>query len=317
LKILLPQTNVAVSGRATGTLKLSGNLMTENDQGEEVLSWRGLTGQATFTELTVNVADAQLSPTGPLVIDFAPNELNFHETRFTGTGTNVTLAGTIATGPGGRENLDVNGDVNLRIFSGLSPDVFSSGVAKLFLRVTGHLRRSTDVGNREVSGASVSVFSGDQTITVANLNGLIRFNSNQAQIERLAGTLGLGKVTASGGMLLTGSSRGRFAINVRGDNVTLNYPKDFRSTVTADLSLNGDLKNQFISGYVNVKRTEYTKDVELADLINQRPETTIEEGGQFSFAETAVLDKVRVEGTQCAGHAQQSRRCRRVGEPSA
>ena len=296
LKIILPETDVAVSGQATGTLKLTGNLMTENDQGEEVLSWRGLTGQATFTELTINVADAQLSPTGPLVIDFAPNELSVHETRFTGPGTNVTLAGTIATGPGGRENLDVNGDVNLRIFSGLSPDVFSSGVAKLFLRVTGTYEDPRTLGTAEVSGASVSVFSGDQTITVANLNGLIRFNSNQAQIERLTGTLGLGKVTASGGMLLTGSARGRFAVNVRGDNVTLNYPKDFRSTVTADLSLNGDLKNQFITGYVNVKRTEYTKDVELADLINQRPETTIEEGGQFSFAETAVLDKVRVEG---------------------
>ncbi len=296
LKILLPQTDVAVSGRATGTLKLTGNLMTENDQGEEVLSWRGLTGQATFTELTINVADAQLAPTGPLVIDFAPNELNFHETRFTGPGTNVTLAGTIATGPGGRENLDVNGDVNLRIFSGLSPDVFSSGVAKLILRVTGTYDDPRMLGTAEVTGASVSVFSGDQTITVANLNGLIRFNLNQAQIERLTGTLGGGKVTASGGMLLTGSARGRFAINVRGDNVTLNYPKDFHSTVTADLSLNGDMKNQFITGYVNVKRTEYTKDVELADLINQRPETTIEEGGPFSFAETAMLDKVRVEG---------------------
>ena len=296
LKILLPETNVAVSGRATGTLKLSGNLMTENAQGEEVFSWRGLTGSATFNELTINVADVQLAPIGPLVIDFAQNELNFHETRFTGPGTNVTLAGTVATGPGGRENLDVNGDVNLRIFSGISPDVFSSGVAKLFLRVTGTYDDPRMLGTAEVSGASVSVFSGDQTITVANLSGLVRFNSNQAQIERLTGTLGLGKITASGGMLLTGSARGRFAINVRGDNVTLNYPKDFRSTVTADLSLNGDMKSQFISGYVNVKRTEYTKDVELADLINQRPETTIEEGGQFSFAETAVLDKVRVEG---------------------
>jgi translocation and assembly module TamB len=296
LKLLLPETEVAVSGRATGTLKLAGNLMTENDQGEEVFSWRGLTGSATFTELTINVADVQLAPTGPLVIDFAPGEVNFHETRFTGPGTNVTIAGTVATGPGGRENLDVNGDVNLRIFSGLSPDVFSSGVAKLYLRITGTHENPRALGTAEVTGASVSVFSGDQTITVANLTGLIRFNSNQAQIERLTGTLGGGKVTASGGALLTGSARGRFVINLHGDNVTLNYPKDFRSTVTADLSLSGDMKNQFITGYVNVKRTEYTKDIELADLINQRPETTIEEGGQFSFAETAVLDKLRVEG---------------------
>src|SRR5207249_9270889 len=66
LKILLPETDVAVTGRATGTLKLSGNLLDEDDN----FSLRGLTGSATFTELTINVADAQLKPEGPLVIDF-------------------------------------------------------------------------------------------------------------------------------------------------------------------------------------------------------------------------------------------------------
>jgi translocation and assembly module TamB len=296
LKILLPETQVAVTGRATGTLRLAGNLMIENEQGEEVLSWRGLTGSATFTELTVSVADVQLAPTGPLVIDFAPNEMTFRETQFTGPGTNVSIGGTVATGSGGRQNLAVNGDVNLRIFSGLSPDVFSSGVARLFLRITGTYEDPRFLGTGEVSGATVSVFSGDQTIKVANLSGLIRFNSNQAQIERLQGTLGGGKVTVSGGALLAGSARGRFAFNVRGENVTLNYPKDFHSTVTADLSLTGDMNNQFITGYVNVKRTEYTKDIDLADLIDQGPVTTIEEGSQFSFAETAVLSNVRVEG---------------------
>src|SRR5256714_977020 len=296
LKFLLPETYVVVTGRATGTLKLAGNLMTENEAGEEVLSWRGLTGSATFTELTINVADVQLAPTGPLVIEFAPNELRFQETRFTGPGTNVTVGGTVATGPSGRHDLNVNGDVNLRIFSSLSPDVFSSGVAKLFLRVGGTYGSARVLGTAEVAGASISQFSGDQTITIQNLTGLIRFNSDQAQIERLTGTLGGGKVTASGGALLTGSARGRFVINLHGDNVTLSYPKDFRSTVTADITLSGDLKNQFITGYVNVKRTEYTKDIEIADLINRRPEPTLEEGGQFSFAQTAVLDKLRVEG---------------------
>ncbi|MGQ0760460.1 MAG: translocation/assembly module TamB domain-containing protein [Acidobacteriota bacterium] len=292
LKILLPETQVPVSGRATGTLRLAGNLVDEDNN----FDWRGLTGSATFTELTVSVADVQLAPTGPLVIDFAPNEVTFRETRFTGPGTNVTIGGTVATSAGGRQNLGINGDVNLRVFSGLSPDVFSSGVARLFIRITGSYEDPRFLGTAEVTGASVSVFSGDQTITLSNLTGLIRFNSNQAQIERLTGTLGGGRVTASGGALLAGSARGRFALNLRGENVTLNYPKDFRSTVTADLSLNGDMTNQFITGYVNVKRTEYTKDIDLADLIDQRPETTIEEGGQFSFAETAVLSGVRVEG---------------------
>ncbi|PYS63427.1 MAG: hypothetical protein DMF74_10090 [Acidobacteria bacterium] len=78
--------------------------------------------------------------------------------------------------------------------------------------------------------------------------------------------------------------------------MTLDYPQDFRSTVTADLELRGNPKIQFIRGNVQVHRTEYTKVIELADLINQRPQPSIEEGGEFKFAETAVFDKLRVEG---------------------
>src|SRR5207245_10688426 len=59
-KILLPETDVAVTGRATGTIRLSGNLMSENEQGEESLSLRGLTGTANFSELSVNIEDVPL-----------------------------------------------------------------------------------------------------------------------------------------------------------------------------------------------------------------------------------------------------------------
>ena len=127
------------------------------------------------------------------------------------------------------------------------------------------------------------------------------FNASQAQIERLEGTLGGGKVTVSGGARLAGLSISQFLINIHGDKVTLDYPTDFRSTVTADLELRGNLTpanqaRQFISGNVVVLRTEYTKDVDLAQLINQRPQPSIEEGSEFKFVETANFDKLRVEG---------------------
>jgi translocation and assembly module TamB len=88
----------------------------------------------------------------------------------------------------------------------------------------------------------------------------------------------------------------QFLFNLRGTNVTLNYPQDFRSTVDADLELRGNQQVQFIRGDVRVRRTEYTKDIDLAELINQRPQTTIEEGGEFKLLQTAVFDKLRVEG---------------------
>ncbi len=295
-KVLLPASDVVVSGRATGTLKLSGNLIYENDQGEESFSLRGLTGTANFSELSVRVQDIMLSAAGPLVVDFAPNEVNFHETRFTGQGTNVTLGGAVATGSGGHNTLAVNGQVNLRILSGVSPDVFSSGFAVLAVNVGGTYENPRLTGRASVNNASISVLLGDQRIQLANLAGVILFNARQAQIEKLEGTLGGGKVTATGGAQLSGFSISQFLFNIHGEKVTLSYPQDFRSTVDADLELRGNPQIQFIRGNVQVHRTEYTKDIQLEQLINQRPQTSIEEGGEFQFAQTAVFDKLRVEG---------------------
>lgn len=287
---------INVTGSASGELKLSGNLMYENEQGEEELSWRGLTGTATFSRLNLSLPEFSLASDGPMVVELRSNEVVFHDTRFTGTQTNVTLGGAIATAPGGRNTLAINGRINLRILGLVSPDVVSSGIAELAVNVGGTYENQRVTGRASVSGASISVYLGDQRVTLSNLVGTVLFNARQAQIEKLEGTLGGGKITASGGAQLSGFSVSQFLVNLRGTNMTLNYPQDFRSTVDADLELRGNQQVQFIRGDVHVRRTEYTKDIDLAELINQRPQTSIEEGGEFKFVQTAVFDKLRVEG---------------------
>ena len=294
--VLVPDSDGAITGSATGTLALSGNLMSENDQGEEMLSLRGLTGTATFTKFSAEVENNTLSAAGPVTIDIARNEMTVRRTQFTGPGTNVTVGGSIATSHGGRQDFDVRGTVNLTILSHLSHDLFSSGKAELQLQVAGTYEKALVKGTATVTSASVSVLVGDQRITLSSLDGAIIFNADQAQIERFNGTLGGGKVTASGGAVIAGPTRGRFILNIHGANVTLNYPQDFRSTVDANLDLSGDLKSQFITGNVYVRRTEYTKDIKLEELVNRRPQPSIEEGGQFKFAQTTNLDKLYVEG---------------------
>ena len=287
---------IAVTGRASGQLKLSGNLMTENEQGEEVLSWRGLSGTATLTQFTLNLPEFALAADGPVAVDLKPNEIVFHDSHFSGTQTDVRLGGAIATNTGGRNTLSINGRVNLRVLGLISPDIFSSGIAELAVNVGGTYENQRVTGRASVSGASVSIYLGDQRVQLSNLQGAVLFNAHQAQIERLEGTLGGGKFTASGGAQLSGFTVSQFLFNVYGTNMTLNYPQDFRSTVDANLELRGNQEIQFIRGDVHVRRTEYTKDIDLAELINQRPQTSIEEGGEFTFAQTAVFDKLRVEG---------------------
>jgi hypothetical protein len=97
--IALPGAGVTVSGRANGTIKVSGNLVDEDDN----FSLAGLSGTATFSELSFRVEDIQLAATTPLTVHFKPNEIAFDATRFTGPGTNIVLDGTLATGAGGRK----------------------------------------------------------------------------------------------------------------------------------------------------------------------------------------------------------------------
>jgi translocation and assembly module TamB len=286
-QILMPNTaGVRIAGRANGTIRLSGNLVDD----DEAFSLAGLSGEANFSELSFSVEDIQLAATTPLVVRFTPNEVAFQAARFTGPGSNIVLDGTIASGSGGRQSLNVNGDLNLRVLNGISPDFFSSGTAEVAIRINGTFETPRVIGTASVNNGSVERW------TVANLNTAVRFTANQAQIDSLNGTLGGGRVSATGGALLDGFRVSAFRVNLHGANVTVPFPEDFRSTLDADVEIRGSSREQLIGGVVNLRRTEYTEDIELADLINTRRGESIEQGTEIELTRTALFTALRVEG---------------------
>jgi translocation and assembly module TamB len=290
-QILVPGSAVRIAGRANGTIKASGNLLDDDAQ----FSLAGLTGTASFSELSFRVEDVQLDATAPLVVKFTPGEMVFEGARFTGPGTNIVLDGTLATASGGKQNLNINGDLNMRVLNGISPDFFSSGTAAVAVRVNGTFGDPRMIGTASLENASVSVLLGNERWTVANLKAALRFTANQAQIDSLEGTLGGGRITASGGALLEGFTVSAFRVALHGTNMTVPFPPDFRSTLDADVEIRGSSREQLIGGVVNLRRTEYTKDIELADLINTRRES-IEEGAEIALTRTALFTALRVEG---------------------
>lgn len=291
-QILLPNTGVRVAGRANGRIRASGDLVDDDNN----FSLAGLSGTAEFSELSFRVEDIQLAATTPLVVRFTPNEVAFDAARFTGPGSNIVLDGTIASGTGGRQSLNVNGDLNLRVLNGVSPDFFSSGTAEVAVRVNGSFEDPRLIGTASINNGSVSVLLGNDRWTVSNLRTAVRFTANQAQIDALEGTLGGGRISATGGALLDGFRVSAFRVNLRGTNVTVPFPEDFRSTLDADVEIRGSSREQLIGGVVNLRRAEFTEDIELADLINTRPGESIEEGAEIELTRTALFTALRVEG---------------------
>ncbi|HEV2884797.1 MAG TPA: translocation/assembly module TamB domain-containing protein, partial [Pyrinomonadaceae bacterium] len=292
LKMVLPQTAVKISGRATGTLKATGSLLDEDGY----FTAQGLQGTANFSELNFRVEDVQLNATSPLIVRFSPSEISFDQTQFTGPGTNIALGGTMAVGPEGRQSLSVDGTLNLRVLNGLSPDFFSSGTAEVAVRVTGTYERPRLNGTASVNAGSIAILLGNERWTISNVKSLVRFSSNQAQIDTLTGTMGGGRVSVTGGALLEGFALSRFLFNIHGDDVTVPFPENFRTTADIDLEIKGSAREQLVGGVVNVRRTEYVEDIELADLINLRREESIEEGGELELTRAALFSDLRVEG---------------------
>jgi translocation and assembly module TamB len=295
--IFLPPDSVRVTGRATGTLRVSGNLTDEDFNP----SFEGLRGKAEFSNLVVYIEDIQLSAVSPLIVQFSSNELLFEKTQFTGPGTNIVFGGTAAIGEGGVQNLTVNGKLNLRALNGLSPNVFLSGAADVAVRVGGTYRQPRLSGSAAVAGASFSTLVSDERLVFQNIKGRLIFSANQAQIDdSLTGTIGGGRFTATGGAILSGFVPSRFRLSVRGDDVTVPFPQGFKTTADANLEVTGSLTQEpattFVSGTVNLRRAEYTEDIELADLINQRREGSLTEGvGDSAFTAATQVD-LRVEG---------------------
>jgi len=272
---LLPGQSVRVTGRATGTVRFGGQLF--DDEGN--LTTAGLSGRAEFSELGVQIADVPLAAESPLVVLFTPEQVTFERTRFTGPGTNIVVAGTAALGPGGTQNLSVNGDLNLRVLSRPQQNVFLSGSGRVAVRVGGTFASPNIMGTATVENASLALLVADERLTATGINGTVRFNADQASIEGLTGRLGGGRFTATGGAVLAGFRPARFRVLLTADNVSVPFPEDFRTTADARLEVRGTLEAQIVEGVVDVRRAEYTEDVDLADLLDRRPDVTISEGG--------------------------------------
>ncbi len=217
LQINGPVKDPVISGRITAT---SGTLNFRNDRYEITRALMDLPAGRNADPIVNIQGEAQIrgyrvtvTLTGPL-----------SKTQFTGPGTNISLGGRLAVGPGGRQTFTAVGQLNLRVLNGLSPDVFTSGVADVAVRVIGTYELPRLTGTASVNTGSVSLLLGNERWTISNLKSVVRFTSNQAQIESLTGTMGGGHVRVSGGARLDGISLAEFLVTCTVKTLLSRFP---------------------------------------------------------------------------------------------
>ncbi|MEP6703444.1 MAG: translocation/assembly module TamB domain-containing protein, partial [Acidobacteriota bacterium] len=287
---LVPQLKgITISGTGTGRVEYGGNLAKLDDQGKTVFSGEALTGSAEFGQLSLQIQDTPLVATEPVIVRFNPREITFESARFAGGGSNVVIAGTKAITDDGINNLSIDGRINLSLLNAFpqiaAADTFFGGFANVAIHLAGVNRTARVSGTATLENAAVATFIGSSRLTFDRLAGRILFSSDQAQIADLHGYLGGGAFTATGGVLFgEGLAVDSFRVALDGRNVTVPLPEDFITTGDAQLEITGrrdqrtPILNVQIAGRILARRSLYTRDIDLANIVGARREGSLASG---------------------------------------
>lgn len=279
-----------ITGIATGRVAFGGNLSQVDGKGDRIYSAANLSGTAQFTQLALQIQNTPLAAAEPVLIKFDTREINFERARFSGGGSNMTIAGIKALTDDGVNNLSIDGRVNLNLLNLISKDTFFSGFADASVRFLGPNSTARVSGTANIVNGSVATFLGSDRFTVDRLKARIIFTTNQVEVEEATGYLGGGKFTASGGGTLNGLAVQAFRLSLDGNNVTVPLPKDFITTGDAQLEITGVKESSAanlqvtIGGRVSARRSLYSKDIDLANLVGGRRDPVLSGGGGGSIA---------------------------------
>ena len=265
-----------ITGTGTGRVEFGGNLTTTDTNGKRVFTADNLSGTAQFSQLALQIQDTPLGASEPVVIRFNKREVFFEKARFSGGGSNMTISGTKALTDDAVNDLSIDGRVNLTLLNLFSKDTFFAGLADTSVRLSGPNSSARLSGTADVVNGAVASFLGTDRFTADRIKARLIFTTDQVEVEEATGYLGGGKFTANGGGTLNGLSVQAFRFGLIGDNVTVPLPKDFVTTGDAKLEISGQRATtnaplqMTISGRVLARRSVYSKDIDLANLLTSR-----------------------------------------------
>lgn len=274
-----------LNGTGTGRIDVIGELSRVAADGSREMTTELIRGSANFSALNLVIQDTPLSSSEPVVFSFNDRELNVESAKFSGGGSNISIRGTKAFSENAVNDLSVDGIISLNLLNLATKDVFFAGLADVSIRLTGTNAASRISGTSSTETAAVAAFVGKDRLTLDRIKSRIVFSADQADIEEMSGYLGGGKFTATGGAQIKGLGVDSFRLSLNGSNVTVPLPADFLTTGDARLEITGirpstpsDLQIT-IGGRVYARRSLYSKDIDLANVVGARRERAISSGG--------------------------------------
>jgi hypothetical protein len=189
------------------------------------------------------------------------------EARLVGAGSSLAVekAGVIPLGEKTALNLHLLGRLNLGFLDRLDPKIGVAGSVILNVSATGSLRAPEVIGNAVLVDARIAYE--DLPYPFSALRGTIIFSRNSVKLEGVTGAVAMGTIQLNGSLEHQNAQLQGINLQAAIHNARLRYPKDFLSTVDADLSLRGGPDARVLSGDVTVLHAQYLRDFSVLEQI--------------------------------------------------
>ena len=206
----------------------------------------------------------QLAAVAPIRADFQNDVLTLQHSAIKGTDTDLEFQGSIPVGTKGPMSLLLRGNVNLQLAQLFDPDIRTSG--DLRFNIDSHGMNAGAIDG-EIDVVNANYASASSPVGLQNGNGVLKLTSERLNIQRFNGTVGGGKVTASGGLQYRPAIQFDLGMAARG--VRLLYPEGMRESIDADIRLAGTTDNALLGGTVNLADISFTPGFDLSSFAGQ------------------------------------------------
>lgn len=221
-----------------------------------------LQAQVTIPYLKVGYGNAiQLASAGPIRADYQDGIVNLQPGAIHGTDTDIQFQGAIPVDAKAPMSLMLRGNVNLQIAQLFNPDIRTSGQLQFNID-------SKDVTGGKLGGeidiVDASYASGSMPVGLQHGNGVLTLSTDRLEIKSFEGTVGGGKVTASGGVAYRPNLQ--FDLGMNANGIRMLYPDGMRESINANLHLAGTTENAMLGGNVNLADISFTPAFDLSSF---------------------------------------------------
>jgi translocation and assembly module TamB len=189
-----------------------------------------------------------------------------------GSGTDFVAHGRAHLTDAQDVDVRLDGSVNMTLLQSLNPRVLARGNLNVDLSATGTLHQPVLQGRLVVKDTFISDI--DFPSGLSDLNGILLFDRDRVQIDKLSGTTGGGTVALTGSAIY---QSGGFVLDLgaSAQGVRLRYPPGVSSTANAELRLTGSTNAAVLSGDVVVTKLAVTPGFDFGAYIERSRQTAV------------------------------------------